>query len=308
MGRTPLALTVVAVTVSTLSGFAQSTELPSFEVASVRMASGDARFSQTLTDTRVDITRPLSWVLFTAFRAQYYEFQISAPGWVSDSWVDIHATLPAGATVAQVPEMLQRLLAERFGLVVHREVRQVDGYELLVGPDGIKMREVEPVDELQKEFPPQFSSNGRQLSDRTEDTPQGKIRTISTRGGFIRITSSTMYERTVVVNEGATVNATRMTMAELTPLLWETFDGPVVDRTGLTGVYQFTLNLPRGAMGERLMRQTMERLGARASSSTPADTVPAVKAIESLGLKIERRRVPVEVVVVDKISRTPTEN
>jgi len=49
---------------------------------------------------------------------------------VTDVRVDIQATMPTGATVAQVPEMLQRLLAERFGMVVHRETRQVDGYEL----------------------------------------------------------------------------------------------------------------------------------------------------------------------------------
>ena len=49
---------------------------------------------------------------------------------MTDVRVDIQATMPPGATVAQVPEMLQRLLAERFGMVVHRETRQVDGYEL----------------------------------------------------------------------------------------------------------------------------------------------------------------------------------
>ena len=138
--------------------FAQSQQAPVFEVASVRLIPDGAksRLSRQLTDARVDITTPLSWVLFTAFRAEYYEFQISAPGWLSDVWVDIHATMPAGATVAQAPEMLQRLLADRFGLVVHREVRQMDRYELLVGADGIKMREVEPADELQKEFPPEF--------------------------------------------------------------------------------------------------------------------------------------------------------
>jgi len=314
MGRTPLALTVAAVTISTDVGFSQSRELPSFEVASVRMTSDNARVSRTLTDTRVDITASLNWVLFWAFRAQYYEFQISAPAWLSDAGVEIHATMPAGATVEQVPEMLQRLLAERFGLVVHREVRQTDGYELLVGPDGIKMREVAPLDELQKEFPPQFSSAGRRLSDTTTQTPDGTVRRIAIPGGgFIQVTSRTLWERSNVLEPGARgthpkINATRMTMAELVPFLWETVDAPVVDKTGLTGVYQFTLELPRGTITERLARELTQRLGATASSSTPSGALSAVKAIESLGLKIERRRVPVEVVVVDKMSRTPTEN
>ena len=154
MDRTRLVLTVAVVTISTVAGFAQSRELPSFEVASVRMTSDNARVSRTLTDTKVDITASLNWVLSWAFRAQYYEFQISAPAWLSDAGVEIHATMPAGATVEQVPEMLQRLLAERFGLVMHREVRQTDGYELLVGPDGIKMREVEPWTNCRRSFRP----------------------------------------------------------------------------------------------------------------------------------------------------------
>ena len=312
MGRTTLVLTAAIVTISTVVGHAQSRELPSFEVASVRMISGDgglSQFLQTLTDTRVDITRPLSWVLFTAFGVDYYEFQIDAPGWVNDAWVDIHATLPAGATVAHVPEMLQRLLSERFSLVVRREVRQRDGYELVVAPGGAKMREVEPVDELLKEFPPQFSSTGRQLNDRTVETPAGRVRTVSTPRGFIRITSRTMYERVLVLNGGPIFNATRMTMAELTPYLWETMDAPVVDKTGLDGVYQFTLALPRSAMIQRLVLQTASlRRGANLTGNDAAPEAAAFKALEGLGLRLERRRVPVDFVVVDKISRTPTEN
>jgi uncharacterized protein (TIGR03435 family) len=47
--------------------------------------------------------------------------------------------------------------------------------------------------------------------------------------------------------------------------------------------------------------------GAPTGSSTPVGSVP-VKFVEGIGLKLEKRRIPVDVVVVDKISRTPTEN
>jgi uncharacterized protein (TIGR03435 family) len=50
--------------------------------------------------------------------------------------------------------MLRTLLAQRFGLVTHTEPRLVKAYELVVGNEGMKMREVEPVDELTKVFPP----------------------------------------------------------------------------------------------------------------------------------------------------------
>ena len=324
MGRATV-LTTIAIYLATAPLTAQpQAQAPRFEVASVRLVPDSEQFlapSQRLTNARVDIRAQLIWLLFWAFRAQYYEFQISAPNWVSDVRVDIQATMPPGATVAHVPEMLQRLLAERFGMVVHRETRQVDGYELIVGPEGIRMQEVEPVNDLATAFPPQMDRNGGTLSDTTRETPDGTLRTISIPGGTRRITSRTMYDRIQNIDTGfaPTFNATRMTMTELAPLLWETMDAPVVDKTGLTGVYQFTLTLPRGAMTARLTETAITRLRAsaatdpaRAAPSAPApnqSTTPsALKAIESLGLRLERRRVPLEVVVVDKISRTPTEN
>jgi len=312
MGRAAVSKAIaILLATATLTGQPQA---PRFEVASVRVIPDGGQFvlpTQRLTDTRADIQGGLNWILFSAFRAQYYEFQISAPSWLNEVRVEIHATLPAGATAAQVPEMLQQLLAERFGMVAHREMRQADGYELVVGPDGMKMLEVEPVDELRKEFPTELRG-GRTLADYTRQTHDGPVRTMDlSKGGTRRITSRTMYERYISLGgDGSSVfNAIRMTMAELAPFLWEAMDAPVVDRTGLTGVYQFTLTLPRGAMGERHIRELASgRLGASLSSGAPTGGVSALKAIEGLGLKLERRRVPVEVVVVDRISRTPTDN
>jgi uncharacterized protein (TIGR03435 family) len=48
--------------------------------------------------------------------------------------------------------------------------------------------------------------------------------------------------------------------------------------------------------------------GANLTGNDAAPEAAAFKALEGLGLRLERRRVPVDFVVVDKISRTPTEN
>jgi uncharacterized protein (TIGR03435 family) len=53
---------------------------------------------------------------------------------------DVVATLPAGATPAQVPEMLQSLLAERFGLKIHKEKKGFPVYALVVGKSPLKLR------------------------------------------------------------------------------------------------------------------------------------------------------------------------
>ena len=139
-----------------------------------------------------------------------------------------------------VPEMLHALLIERFGLVTHTEARTMDAFQLLVGATGVKMREVEAVNELDKSFD---DGRGR---DRTTQTDDGPVRTIGILSGTRWITSRTSYDN--LPDPGGsgsrTIRATRMTMAELVSILTLNIGEPVVDGTGLKGIYQFTIELP----------------------------------------------------------------
>jgi uncharacterized protein (TIGR03435 family) len=100
-----------------------------------------------------------------------------------------------------------------------------------------------------------------------------------------------------------------MSMAELVSELEIDVDKPIVDKTGLTGLYQFAVQLPRGELLERLTRLSIARFGSStAVGAEPRSGISVSKALESLGLKLEKRRVPVEMIVVDEIARTPTEN
>ncbi len=273
-------------------------QLPSFEVASLRLAPRSRASSRT-TEARVDIGQPLQAVVLWAFRVA--EYQLIAPDWLSQVFVEIHATMPSGTTVDQVPDMLRRLLVERFAIVVHSEQRSIDGYQLSIGAGGIKMPEVDAVDEFNKRSEPQLTSSGRPRSDRVMDTPAGPVRWVEIAGGTRWITSRTMYERTVT-RSGSIINATRMTMAELVPFLALNLDAPVIDKTGLAGIYQFKIELPQDATANRLFAQLGERV------DTTPQTISASRAVESLGLKLERRRTSAEVVVIDAMKRTPSEN
>src|SRR5688572_15734012 len=126
---TGLACLVVSTTI-----LAQPQQVPPFEVVSVRLSEQSAPrnpFFQRVTDRRVDIVNiSLGTVLRTAFRVK--ESQFTVPDWVFQERVHIHAILPEGATRNQVPEMLQRMLAERFGVIVRRETRTVEAYDLVV--------------------------------------------------------------------------------------------------------------------------------------------------------------------------------
>ena len=309
MGRTTVALGVAVAIAGTVS-FAQQPRL-AFEVASVRAypVDGQLRNLNRTTGSRVDRIRPMSLLLMEAFRQPSY-YRISAPDWLNEVYVEIQATMPAGATVQQVPEMLQTLLEERFGLVTHREARPMDAYELVVAPGGMKMKQVEPLNELDKEqhLDPQSGQPQREVFRR--ETPDGIVRSFQVPGGgFTRMTSRTLYERRTVHNNGSIISATRMTMAELVAELETNVDTAVVDRTELTGLYQFTLRLPYDAVLERLDALVSARLGQPIGNArAERGGVSRSKELEGLGLTLERRRVPVEIIVVDRISRTPTEN
>jgi uncharacterized protein (TIGR03435 family) len=311
MGRVAVSH-AIAISLATAAITAQPQALR-FEVASVRVITDGVPMSSRLSDSRVDISQPLRMLLLTAFRVQ--DHQLSAPADLNRLYIDLQATMPAGATVVQVPEMLQTLLAERFELAYHRESRPTDAYALVTGPDGVKMREVKPVDELRRAFPSEPPVNGRARNDTTSETPEGTVRTMSIPGGLRRITSRTMYERTTTPSGGLIVNATRMSMTELTSVLQRNVDLPIVDQTDLAGLYQFKVELPYDAAAAVLAAAArayeISKRGGNADAGTAGiDRAPGVptKALESIGLKLEKRRLPIEVVVVDKISRTPTEN
>jgi uncharacterized protein (TIGR03435 family) len=80
---------------------------------------------------------PAISLLTRAFRVQ--SRQVDAPDFARDAFFEIQATLPAGATPEQVPEMLQAMLAERFKLAYHRETRQYQMNVLTVGKSGMKL-------------------------------------------------------------------------------------------------------------------------------------------------------------------------
>lgn len=152
--RSTLYATVVALSVAAGTVRAQLEQARTFEVASVRLAGGGG--GAVITDSRVDLRNiRLLNLLWMAFRIEPFccADRLIAPGWLSEVNVDIRATIPTGGTRQQVPEMLQALLMQRFGLRTHVEVRPTDGYELVVGKDGIRMKEVQAANELDRVFP-----------------------------------------------------------------------------------------------------------------------------------------------------------
>jgi uncharacterized protein (TIGR03435 family) len=287
---------------------AQVTQAPAFEVASVRLSGPGTVFSQRLTDTRLDLAKfPLRQVLWLAFRIDSLPTErLSAPAWSQDLRVDIHATFPEGRR-ALVPEMLQRLLVDRFGLRASVRPRLTDVYELVVGKDGIQMLEIAAVNELDKKFETNtaLSSTVRDLIFEELDGP---VRVTMTPQGMRTTTERSTYER--IYNVGRRtwqLNAVRMTMPELASLLTMNVGQLVLDRTKLTGLYQFQIELPFDASVSRIVASLPTNPAGGSPLNDPTG-VSALKSVEQLGLRLESRRIPLDTIVVESLDKAPTEN
>lgn len=86
--------------------------------------------------------RSLRSLIAAAYGARSSE--VSGPAWMADARFEVQATFPEGTKKEALTEMLRNLLAERFGLVVHREDKEVPGYALTEAKGGAKLTSAAP--------------------------------------------------------------------------------------------------------------------------------------------------------------------
>lgn len=102
---------------------------PSFDVASIRTSEGKVQpviqtEPGTLTIRNHGLLDTISWAYDMPF------FQITAPGWVNMERFDILAKAEGGADETKLRLMLRKLLADRFGLQVHNEEKEMQIYAM----------------------------------------------------------------------------------------------------------------------------------------------------------------------------------
>jgi uncharacterized protein (TIGR03435 family) len=244
--------------------------------------------------------------------------QISAPAWAREcgpTFYEIQATMPPGATREQFQSMLQNLLAERFHLSVHHETRNFPGYELVVAKGGPKLKEVVPDPQANAAAAtqhPTFGKDGRIVM------PPGPQMIVSTSSGaqWARCQEKSMVDLAANLGDMVSEALEADFLADATAPR-----ARVIDKTGLTGKYDFSLEFYcAGCRGPRAIVATLPLLAARAQADSP----PAAAANEpeggglpnifaalekQLGLKLEKvKDVPVDVIVIDRVDKVPTEN
>jgi uncharacterized protein (TIGR03435 family) len=185
--------------------------------------------------------------------------------------------------------------------------RLTDVYELVVGSGGIRMLEVQAVNELDKKFETNSSLAGA-LGDRVLDEIDGPVRVTNTPRGLRTTTERSTYERIYTGRRTWQIDAARITMAEFASLLTANVARPVFDRTKLTGLYQFQIELPLDAAYVSVVAPLGITRTADGQPLNDPTGVSAVKAVEQLGLRLEPRRIPLDTIVVDSLNKAPTEN
>jgi uncharacterized protein (TIGR03435 family) len=217
-----------------------------------------------------------NWALLDLIAAAYSvrATQVSGPAWMSDQAFDIEAKVPEGTPKEAVNVMLQSLLEDRFGLKVHRDTQTKQGFALVVGKNGPKLKPAEALPEsepglTQEEQRAKTLERGQTVLAAMKKRIQENRENGTPLGGF------------------STASWPSITTEELASRLVRFAEAPVVDETGLTGKYSVTIETWKNA-------------------EVPGGAV--FDAVEKLGLKLEPRKVTVETVVVDQVSKTPTAN
>jgi uncharacterized protein (TIGR03435 family) len=216
------------------------------------------------------------------------DFQVQGPDWLGSTRFDIVAKLPDGSSQDQVPEMLQTLLADRFKLTLRRETKEHAIYALVAGKGGPRLKPAE--------------------------IPTGEAATPGAapgRGGMPRGAMSMMVDPS-----GAHLKAPSATLATLAEMISRFSERPVVDQTGIEGQYDFDLvfapetmrGMPGGGMRGPMQPPPggSEHPPAEAPSEGAAGSI--YDSVQRYGLKLEPRKAPMEILTVDHIERTPTEN
>jgi uncharacterized protein (TIGR03435 family) len=193
---------------------------------------------------------------------------IGLPDWADSARFDVNGTADAPALPQDMRRMLQRLLMDRFDLVVHRDRRELPVYALVLARgDGRLGPNIHPaaVDCESVDARP-LDSTGAQKA----------FAACSPQMGLTKL------------------KATGFHMSDLAGGLMRILDRTVIDKTGLTGAFDLELSWTPDP--------TMLPNGASAPTNSTAPSIFAALQ-EQLGLRLISDHGPVDVLVIDRISR-----
>jgi uncharacterized protein (TIGR03435 family) len=232
--------------------------------------------------------------------------QIFGPSWIMDNsgpnLYEVDATMPPDTTRARYQRMMQQLLQERFHLEVHREKRNFPGYELVIAEGGPKLKESRPDPNAAAPEPAQSPKRNAQGMFLLPPGPQ-MFTSLGWGVIIVQVQQKPIGDRVKVM--GRMIN---QSLGE-NPNDFASAKARVLDRTGLTGTYDFTLRFSC-----ELCQFAATNGALPPPSPPPADSPGGEPSIfvalrKQLGLKLNKvKDVSIDVIVVDHVEKTPTAN
>ncbi len=211
---------------------------------------------------------------------------LGGPSWLEMDKFDVTATMPPQTPIDQQRKMLRSLLADRFKLVAKEESRPMPSFAL-TAPGKHKMKEADAGDQ------PGCRPQNSNAAPTPGGTPGPRILMAGPDGG---------NPIEIAINDGMIEYRCRnMTMAAFVagirsmpvPNLGV---NPVTDQTGLSGNWNFDLRYSIGLI-------------SLAGGAPQGDQTTFAQAVErQMGLKLEERPIPTQVVVVESANRQPSPN
>jgi uncharacterized protein (TIGR03435 family) len=273
-----------------VTSFAQSRK--EFEVASIRPA-GDQPPNAVTVGLHVDGSQVrISYLSLKDYIGMAYRLrlnQIAGPDWMASQRFDIAGKLPDGSAQSDVPVMLQNLLTDRFRMKTHREMKEFPVYALEVAKTGLKVEQAGSAPEFDR----------------------GSVNVVAggdTNGATISFGNGAFFSLGLTSFE-----IKRLDMPTIADMLTRFLDRPVIDSTTLKGIYDFTLPLTGEERNVMLIRSAVAagvvlppQVVAFMDSNSSHDSLNT--ALQKIGLTLESRRAPLEVLVIDQLEKTPTEN
>lgn len=272
---------LVSASVAALAAQDQSSASLGFEAASIRPSApgGPPISGTTLRGNRLRGTKT---TLHALIRSVYYgdglvsaQQFVGGPDWIRTEQWDINAVALGSPTRAEFTRMLRTLITERFKLRLRREQRELPVVALLLARDdgrlGSKLTSVQVDCAAYKEAFERLQSPlpapGAPSQPRTCD------------------------RLTVARPEGTKISARAVEISDLAQAVTGYFGMPVMDRTGLKGQFDYDLEFVESPLADVSLNGVSIETALR----------------EQLGLRAERQRAPMDVLVIESAERPTPE-
>ena len=270
-----------------------------FEVVAIRPADTSSGMMMRFTPGGFEATGlPMAVLLRQALQKPNYQI-VGAPDWSETERYSIRAKPPEAVSLSALNVMLVNLLKDRFQLSTHVETRDLPIFHLVMaradgrlGPD-LKATPAECQATIAERLAAaKAAAAGARLGGPLPPPPAMPGPNDPLPCGFSRINPG------VVAGSGRTI-------AQLVPTLADLVGRPVIDKTGLTGLYDFSLKY---APDGRYAGAFAPPPGTPPPPVDPDAPGLSTAVQEQLGLKLESARGPVEVVVIDKFEKPMIDN